>query len=156
MTKPLPWRWTGLMLIGLGSAHALLGWRISAPGLGSTFALSVFTVLWLAAAAGTIAAGLGVWRLQPFWPFTRGLALLGTTSSLLMLLLFWRSLESLLPISVDLGLIALFLPPRAEWLNQPDDARYGMLIAGHHRHRLLSTLGVLLVLLVSAFIVVGP
>ena len=156
MTRPLPTAVTGILLIGHGIVHLVLGLALTANTAIPGWQALVVTLLWLLASTGSIAAGLGVWRLAPFWRYTRGLALLAAISSILLLALFWHSIWDLGGLMLDFAVIALFLPPRAEWLNVPDDARFGMLIAGHHRYRWLGTLGVLLLLGVAVVVVTRP
>ncbi|HYR11539.1 MAG TPA: hypothetical protein VEQ60_27400 [Longimicrobium sp.] len=129
----------GTLLVLHGLAHALPGIRVTDPTLwdsaGSGVLLRLATLLWALAAAGFLAAGLGLLGAAPFRERFRPAGWIGVAGSAGLLLLLWPTWWSIPALAIDAAVaLALYRTRYAvEWPpTREDESR---------RHRALRRAG---------------
>ena len=104
-------RVAGILLVLHGFAHTLPGMRVTDATRwtsgGSGVLLWVATVLWWAAAAGLVAAGLGLLGAAPFRRRWRVPACAGVAASATLLLAFWTTAWAIPALLVDAAIAAV-------------------------------------------------
>jgi hypothetical protein len=111
----------GTLLVLHGLAHALPGMRVTDPTLwdsaGSGVLLRLATLLWAMAAAGFLAAGLGLLGAAPFRERFRPAGWIGVAGSAGLLLLLWPTRWAIPALAIDAAVaIALYRTRYAlEW-----------------------------------------
>lgn len=117
----------GILLVLHGLAHALPGIRVTDPTVwdaaGSGVLLRLATLLWVMAAAGFLAAGLGLLGAAPFRTRVRQPAWIGVAGSAGLLLLLWPTTWAIPALLID-GAVALVLWRRRD-ADPPIPARAG-------------------------------
>ena len=101
----------GVLLVLHGLAHALPGIRVTDPTVwgaaGSGVLLRLATVLWAMAAAGFLAAGLGLLGAAPFRTRVHQAGWIGVTGSAGLLLILWPTSWSIPALAIDAGVAAV-------------------------------------------------
>jgi hypothetical protein len=113
----------GTLLVFHGLAHALPGIRVTDPTMwasaGSGVLLRLATLLWALAAAGFLAAGLGLLGAAPFrrWIYQAGW--IGVAGSAGLLLLLWPTRWAIPALAIDAAVAIAFLRTRSARASRP-------------------------------------